>query len=165
MMLYVSVVLCGCVCVGGWVWVCRVAVTGNIRWTHNQFTYQWWKTECAPVHKCSTGYDLEGASSKLMMLDSGCWGPPAVGAPAPCDSEDAPAPPAGLGAEDEAEEEEGSRPPGRSGCVSVRTSSSSSSSSSSMLGQADWSSTRFRRSFRALRASCLEGRADGWARG
>lgn len=116
--------------------------------------------ECAPVHKCSTGYDLEGASSKLMMLDSGCWGPPEVGAPAPCDSEDAPAPPAGLGAEDE-EEEEGSRPPGRSGCVSVRTSSSSSSSSSSMLGQADWSSTRFRRSFRALRASCLEGRADG----
>lgn len=83
------------------------------------------------------------------------------GAPPPlCDREDveeAPAPPAGLGAEVEEEEEEGSRPPERSGCVSDLTSSSSSSSSSSMLGQADWSSTRFRRSFRALRASCLEG--------
>lgn len=70
------------------------------------------------------------------------------------DIEEAPVPPAGLGAE---VDEEGSRPPESSGCLSVLTSSSSSSSSSSMLGQADWSSTRFRRSFRALRASCLEG--------
>lgn len=104
----------------------------------------------------SVRYDLEGASSKLMMLDSGCATPPADAAPALCDNDEeeeveAPAgPPAGLGAEEEEEAE------GSSGCVSVRTSSSSSSSSSSMLGQADWSSTRFRRSFRALRASCLE---------
>lgn len=116
---------------------------------------------CASVHVCSICYDLEGASSKLIMLDSGCCVPPAGGAPLPCDKDNEEVggsgvpmgPPAGLGAE-----EEGSRPPGRSGCVSVLTSSSSSSSSSSMLGQADWSSTRFRRSFRALRASCLEGR-------
>lgn len=33
-----------------------------------------------------------------------------------------------------------------------------SSSSSSMLGQADWSSTRFSRSFSAFRASCLQGK-------
>lgn len=114
----------------------------------------------ASVHVCSICYDLEGASSKLIMLDSGCCVPPVDGAPPLCDNDieeveerEAPmGPPPGLGVE------EGSRPPGRSGCVSVLTSSSSSSSSSSMLGQADWSSTRFRRSFRALRASCLEGR-------
>lgn len=94
-----------------------------------------------------------------MMLDSECCGPPAEGAAPICDKEeveesDAPAgPPAGLAAE-----EEGSRPAGRSGCASVLPSSSSSSSSSSMLGQADWSSTRFRRSFRALSASCLKGK-------
>lgn len=94
-----------------------------------------------------------------MMLDSGCCTPPEEGAPPLCDINDEEveerealmAPPAVLGVE------EGSRPPGRSGCVSVLTSSSSSSSSSSMLGQADWSSTRFRRSFRAFRASCLQG--------
>lgn len=104
----------------------------------------------------SIGYDLEGASSKLMMLDSGCCVPPVGCAPPLCDIEDEEVeesempigPPAGLVAEEEG-------PLGRSGCVSVLTSSSSSSSSSSMLGQADWSSTRFRRSFRALRASCL----------
>lgn len=114
---------------------------------------------CVSVHVRSICYDLEGASSKLIMLDSGCCVPPVDGAPTLCDIEDeevevreAPTgPPAGLNEE----EEEGSRPPGRSGCVSVLTSSSSSSSSSSMLGQADWSSTRFKRSFRALRASCL----------
>ncbi len=107
-------------------------------------------------------YDLEGTSSKLIMLDSECWAPPVDGAPPLCDIEDEEVEvrevptgaPAGLGTG------EGSRPPGRSGCVSVLTSSSSSSSSSSMLGQADWSSTRFRRSFRALRASCLEGRGN-----
>lgn len=118
---------------------------------------------CVSVHVCSICYDLEGASSKLIMLDSGCCTPPVDGAPPLCDIEDeevderdAPTgPPADLDVE-----EEGSRPPGRSGCVSVLTSSSSSSSSSSMLGQADWSSTRFRRSFRALRASCLKGRGE-----
>lgn len=114
---------------------------------------------CASVHMCSICYDLEGASSKLIMLDSACCVPAADAAPPLCDNgnedveerEALMGPPAGLGVE-----EEGSRPPGRSGCVSVLTSSSSSSSSSSMLGQADWSSTRFRRSFRALRASCLK---------
>lgn len=98
------------------------------------------------------------------MLDSGCCVPPDDGALLICDIEeveeiDTPiGPPAGLNVE-----EEGSRPVGRSGSVSVLTSSSSSSSSSSILGQADWSSTRFRRSFRALSASCLEGKwgADG----
>ena len=116
------------------------------------------KRACVSVHVCSICYDLEGASSKLIMLDSGCCAPPVDGAPPLCDNEDeeveereAPTgPPAAL------DVEEGSRPPGRSGCVSVLTSSSSSSSSSSMLGQADWSSTRFSRSFSALRASCLE---------
>lgn len=92
------------------------------------------------------------------MLDSGCCVPPVKGAALIWDKDeveesDTPGgPPAGLGVE----EEEGSRPVDRSGCMSVLTSSSSSSSSSSMLGQADWSSTRFRRSFRALSASCLE---------
>lgn len=91
------------------------------------------------------------------MLDSGCCAPPDEGAALICDKDeveesDAPiGPPVGLGVGEEA-----SRPEDRSGCVSVLTSSSSSSSSSSMLGQADWSSTRFRRSFRALSASCLE---------
>lgn len=91
------------------------------------------------------------------MLDSGCCVPPVEGAAFICDKDKVEeggtpiGPPAGLGVE-----EEGSRPVDRSGCVSVLTSSSSSSSSSSMLGQADWSSTRFRRSFRALSASCLE---------
>lgn len=98
------------------------------------------------------------------MLDSGCCVPPDDGAVLICDIEeveeiDTPiGPPAGLNVE-----EEGSRPVGRSGSVSVMTSSSSSSSSSSILGQADWSSTRFRRSFRALSASCLEGKwGGGW---
>lgn len=107
-------------------------------------------------------YDLDGASSKLIML-SGCCTPLEDGVPPLCDTDDedvevreAPVrPPAVLEVEDE-----GSRLPGRRGCVSVLTSSSSSSSSSSMLGQADWSSTRFRRSFRAFRASCLDER-DG----
>lgn len=91
------------------------------------------------------------------MLDSGCCVPPVEGAALICDKDEVEeggtpiGPPADLGVE-----EEGSRPVDRSGCVSVLTSSSSSSSSSSMLGQADWSSTRFRRSFRALSASCLE---------
>lgn len=91
------------------------------------------------------------------MLDSGCCVPPVEGAALICDKaevegSDIPiGPPAGLSVE-----EEGSRPVDRSGCASVRTSSSSSSSSSSMLGQADWSSTRFRRSFKALSASCLQ---------
>lgn len=106
-------------------------------------------------------YDLDGASSKLIMLDSGCCAPLEDGAPPLCDTEDedvevreAPTrTPAVLEVEDE-----GSRLPGRRGCVSVLTSSSSSSSSSSMLGQADWSSTRFRRSFKAFRANCLDGR-------
>ncbi len=108
---------------------------------------------CTRVFYC---YDLEGASSKLIMLDSGCCPPPVDGTPPLCDiveEVEAPTgPPAGLGVE----EEEESRPPRRRGCESVLTSSSSSSSSSSILGQADWSSTRFRRSLRALRASCLE---------
>ena len=115
---------------------------------------------CVSTHVCSSCYDLEGASSKLIMLDSGCCTAPADGAPPLCDINDeveeregAMPPPDVLGVE-----EEESRPTGRSGCVSVLTSSSSSSSSSSMLGQEDWSSTRFRRSFRAFRASCLEGR-------
>lgn len=96
-----------------------------------------------------------------MMLDSGCCVPPVEDAALICDKEAAEdsdaaiGPPAGLDVE-----EEGSRPVGRSGCVSVLTSSSSSSSSSSILGQADWSSTRLRRSFRALSASCLEGRGE-----
>lgn len=88
-------------------------------------------------------YDLEGASSKLMMLDSGAE--PVGDAVLLWDIEDD-----GIGPE---EEEGGSR-----GWVWVRTSSSSSSSSSSMLGHADWSSTRFRRSFNAFRASCLKGK-------
>ena len=112
---------------------------------------------CVSVNVHYICYDLEGASSKLIMLDSGCCAPPVDGAPLLCDIEDeeveAREAPTGPNVE-----EEGSRPPGRSGLVSVLTSSSSSSSSSSMLGQADWSSTRFRRSFRALRASCLGGR-------
>ncbi|KAF3860168.1 hypothetical protein F7725_000423, partial [Dissostichus mawsoni] len=84
---------------------------------------------------CSICYDLEGASSKLMMLDSGCCAPPVDAPPLLCDIED-----------EEVEERERRRQEeGRSGCVSVLISSSSSSSSSSMLGQADWSSTRFRR--------------------
>lgn len=113
---------------------------------------------CASAHMCSICYDLECASSKLIMLDSGCCVPAVDAAPPLCDNanddveerEALMGPPASLGVE-----EEGSWPPGRSGCVSVLTSSSSSSSSSSMLGQADWSSTRFRRSLSALRASCL----------
>lgn len=118
------------------------------------------KRACVSVHVHPICYDLEGASSKLIMLDSGCCAPPVAGAPLFCDIEDeeveereAPGAPTGLGME-----EEGSRPPGMSGCELVLTSSSSSSSSSSMLGQADWSSTRFSRSFRALRASCLQGK-------
>lgn len=118
------------------------------------------KRACASVHVSFICYDLEAASSKLIMLDSGCCAPPVAGVPLLCDIDDeeveereAPGAPAGLGMK-----EEGSCPPGRSGSVLVLTSSSSSSSSSSMLGQADWSSTRFSRSFRALRASCLEGK-------
>lgn len=118
------------------------------------------KGACLSVHVRSICYDVEGASSKLIMLDSGCCAPPVTGVPLLCDIEDeeveervVPGAPAGLDIE-----EERSRPPGRSGSVLVLTSSSSSSSSSSMLGQADWSSTRFSRSFRALRASCLEGK-------
>lgn len=116
------------------------------------------KKACVSVHVRSICYDLEGASSKLIMLDSGCCAPPVAGVPLLCEDEEVeemevPDAPAGLGMK-----EEGSRPPGRSGSVLVLTSSSSSSSSSSMLGQADWSSTRFSRSFRALRASCLRGK-------
>lgn len=105
------------------------------------------------IASLSKGYDLEGASSKLMILDSGVACAPPLGNIEDEDVEDrvmAMDPPAaGRGVE-----EGGSR--GRSGCVSVRISSTSSSSSSSMLGQADWSSTRFKRSLRALRASCLQ---------
>lgn len=78
-----------------------------------------------------------------MMLDSGCCAAPPDGPPPLCEAEERGAPTGPAGG------------PGRSGCVSVRT--SSSSSSSSMLGHADVSSTRFSRSFRALRASCLKG--------
>lgn len=69
------------------------------------------------MHVCPICYDLEGASSKLIMLDSGCCVPPVDGAPLFCDNDDEEAerevpmgPPAGLGVE-----EEGSRPPGRRG--------------------------------------------------
>lgn len=96
-----------------------------------------------------------------MMLDSGCCVPPVEGAALICDKEEGEDSVTGIGPPADLDvEEEGSRPVGRSGCVSVLTSSSSSSSSSSILGQADWSSTRFRRSFRALSASCLEGRGE-----
>lgn len=68
------------------------------------------------LHICPGGYDLEGASSKLIMLDSGCCVPPDEGAALISEDEeaegsDAPiGPPAGLAAD-----EDGSRPVGRSG--------------------------------------------------
>lgn len=46
--------------------------------------------------------------------------------------------------------------------VSALVAPAASSSSSSMLGQADWSSTRFSRSFRAFSASCLQDKGT-WA--
>lgn len=74
------------------------------------------------------GHSWDGASWKVMRLDS--WLVPFPAVP-------------------------GS---GSNGLSAFATTTAVSSSSSSMLGQADWSSTRFSRSFRAFRASCLWGK-------